>query len=452
MSYPLKCLYLWIASAVVISPAWAATLAKIESIESAMGHKTIMLLKGIQLREARVGDEVYAGERIRTEEGTKAILVYADGSKVTVLPKTDLEIEALDKNRVQSSFLRSGNIQGEVKKETAVAEAPKGTSSAVNPGAPLVAPKKKLHFFIKTKTATMGVRGTQFVAAFSEAAGLAQFHTLEGTIEVGKSASSLLSGTGTPVEAGQFVQATPEGISEAKAFNRSRFMDSLSSVNSSTNSSASSAVNSASSTVNQATTREPELPDTRPAQPRLPEPPKKEPPPPSKAEEEKKAEEAQRERPHIHLVNFGLGFMVAESPKFAPPPGSAQGNETRGIYRAFQIHWTPIVPLPFVSFLALRGGFGVNLARDGSLGNNFLIRELQVFLTFNLLKPLFIEVGGGHQDWASEGVNGGTMTVRAGISMGENAKFNRIYFGVTEFNGGMDRIAEGHAGIGIQLF
>ena len=64
---------------------------RLDTIE---GAQTLLLQRGIELREISQGEEVKPGERIRTDAKTTAIVVYPDGSRVTIKPNTDFEIEA----------------------------------------------------------------------------------------------------------------------------------------------------------------------------------------------------------------------------------------------------------------------------------------------------------------------------------------------------------------------
>jgi hypothetical protein len=435
----LSLLLLTFLASLPLHAAQAPTGSKRVKIESLEGAKTVLLQQGLELREAAVGEAVRIGERIRTDEKTTIVLIYPDGSHLSVLPGTDFEVEE-EKKGVQSNQLRSGTVRGAVNKEVTAAAA---------------APKKAIHFVIRTKTAVMGVRGTEFFAAADASSGVAQFHTLEGTVEVASDPGALLGGQGVPVSGGQFVTATESGISDALPFNRTDFLKSVS------NSAASSALNSAASSA-AAIGRKSDSPEqiapSAPAAPppRIPPDPAKPVVPPEVAAEQKKIED-EREKPTYHLLSLALGVMGAEDPVVPAfyDNGNGFGNgqpyspPSRQFYRALTIAWTPSIPIPVFTFLQVRGNFGAALFQNGSLNNHFLIHEYQVFLVCTLLRPLYVEAGGGEQLWNVPQYDGGIMSANAGFILSENGRLNRIFVGLSDFKGG-NHATEYRAGIGLQ--
>jgi hypothetical protein len=407
---------------------------RIESIE---GAKTALLQDGLSLREVSAGEEVRIGERIRTDGKTRVTVSYADGSQLVVYPNSDLEIEKPDKDGVQSNQLRGGDVKGVVQK------APSSKTTASAPAQP----KAKVKFIIRTKTAVMGVRGTEFVAGFNAISNIAEFHTLEGVVEVAANPAQLASGSGVQVAGGQFVQATETGISALKAFDPSSFMGSLGTSTGSIATSAASnlASNAASAGLSSAA---PDL-SSSPQQAAAPAPPPKLPPPPPPppvppAEAEKKAAAAAKEKARMHIVAFSVAGFMSENPNPAT-------HVEKRYYRALQVHWTPMVPVPMLNFLYVRGSFGATLFEHYSLNNAFLVHDYQLLAGTTLLSPLFFEFGGGHQAWRNDRISGGIVGGNIGLLLNPNGRLNRAFIGVSRFLRGTQP-HEIHAGIGILLF
>lgn len=426
-----------------------ATSPKIQSVE---GAKTVLLQDGISLREVTVGDVVDAGERIRTDAKTKVNLIYPDGSKVVIFPGTDFEIQKTGKDRVVQSELKSGTVQGVIAKAPGGAPDPAAaTSVSSNP------PKKPIKFVIRTKTAVMGVRGTDFVAAYNALSNLAQFNTLEGAVEVATQPAQLMGGQGVAVGTGQFVQAAEQGLSTVQPFNTTGFLGNLNSATSaaaaSTGSSAGGLIaggagavaNSAatSAAVAAAKPSNSAAPAAQPAP--APKPPEAAPatPPPAVVAQQKADDEA--ERPRMHLASFSFGAFHSRDPR--PEVASDRG----AIHNALVVAWTPTIPIPVLNFLYLRGSFGPALFDRFSLRNALFLHEYWAFVGTTLLKPVYFEVGAGEQIWRFSDADGGAIGGNAGLIISMNGRLNRIFIGASKFFKGNDPF-QARAGIGIQLF
>jgi hypothetical protein len=429
-------------------------IEKIEQPEQPGKKPVILLQRGLEVREAGEGDEVRPTERVRTDATTSVTLKYVDGSSIKVGPGSDLQVEK-SKKGVQSTLLAAGYVHGEVQRK------PPSPSGA----------KPKIRFLVRTKAAVMGVRGTQFVAAIDAVQGVAEFHTLEGTVEVAKSAEALTgvtgaagsAGGGTPVAAGQFVAASAEsGITGVQSFNAASFMGSLQSTaglqtvaaSASAASSAAGAASTASSAVAAARAMAPSSSSPPPAPPPAlaspPAPPKS---PEQEAKEKLVQEEEDKLSPRFHPLNFQVGFVYAEEPSV---PGQ---DKVR--HRALQLAFTPYFPLPipYLKWIYFRGFIGGALWEDGSLYNGVLTREAQLFAGVTLLRPLFAEIGGGIQNWAKIGRDATQISLNAGLVLNENKFFNRLFVGVTGAHFGSNSgslvneqwIGEVRAGLGFQF-
>lgn len=144
----------------------------------------------------------------------------------------------------------------------------------------------------------------------------------------------------------------------------------------------------------------------------------------------------------MHLLSFSVGVFFSHD---------VRDRGSREHARALHAAWTPFIPLP-IPLLApyLRGSLGGMVFRNGSLNNNFLVREYQLHAGSAMLRPLFVEVGAGKQVWANENVDGGLLSANAGLILSENGRWNRIYAGVSRFMGGSEPM-QVRAGLGIQF-
>lgn len=146
------------------SPVWAVEPAA--QIAELLGK--VEAQSGESVRILRFGDSVFEGDRIKTAEGAKAKLLFADRSVITVGPNTDLLISRSlyrtgDDPRRESLFeLGKGFVRALASRWSF------GTSS---------------RFEIRTPAAVAGVRGTEFIVAVDEA-GQSEVHVIEGLVEV----------------------------------------------------------------------------------------------------------------------------------------------------------------------------------------------------------------------------------------------------------------------------
>jgi hypothetical protein len=419
------------------SEAEGKAQVKVEAI-TAVGvgpaPKTALVQDGVSLREVPVGGEIRPGEHVRTDEKTRVLIAYPDGSRLTVLPGTDVAIEGM-KDGVETNTLRAGRVQGEVKKSVAALSMnAEGT-------------KKPVKFVIRTKAATMGVRGTQFVVGADAVSGLSQFHTLEGAVEVAQSPGALLGGQGVSVTGGSFVTATESGLSAVAPFTPADLLKTLDTpfgqgsgaLSGAADKSASAAATAA---ANAAAAVAPSIAPPAPA-PKLPDSVKK-PEPPASVTAQKQAD-AEKEKPEMHLLAISVGGFISEEPQRGP-------HGEHQVYRALSIAWTPIIPVP-IPVLApyVRGSFGVHGAQDGSLYNKFLVKEFAAYAGTNLLNPLFAEIGGGEQIWNRPRLDAGVIAANAGLILSQNGKWNRIYVGVARFFGGDDNPMQGRVGLTLQF-
>jgi hypothetical protein len=154
-------------------------------------------------RISEVGSVLEPGTSIATGDHSSVQIKYPDGSRVSVGAKSKLVTEAGTVD-AQSVNLNFGRINALIHKQKSV----------------------DLHFKVKTKSATMGVRGTHFVVD-AEPSGKSSTHVLEGRVDVAKDEKRLLAGEGVHVLQDQFVDVDKNKISEVKAFKGSEFIDQM---------------------------------------------------------------------------------------------------------------------------------------------------------------------------------------------------------------------------------
>lgn len=146
--------------------------------------------------EAKVGHRVEQGNIVRTAPGAKARVVFENGDQINVGPATAMRI-FWNKDAAKASTrmdLAYGKIRGIVEK-----------------GGP------RSHMQIRTRTATMGVRGTDFFIADGGTDGGTEVSIMRGAVEVTPKAENA-----KPVEVKQGMSADippakPEAAAEAKA-------------------------------------------------------------------------------------------------------------------------------------------------------------------------------------------------------------------------------------------
>ena len=145
---------------------------------------------------------VFVGDKIKTEEEQTAMIQLADGSEITIAAKSEMTLGKFVHSPAENSAdieLKKGMLFNVVKKNVY---------------------SEKKPFTIRTASAAMGVRGTEFVVENSDQ-GITSLHTLKGSVAIAKSAQELsrLKG-GVLIEAGKMSSATQKSNpTEPKIFN-----------------------------------------------------------------------------------------------------------------------------------------------------------------------------------------------------------------------------------------
>lgn len=115
---------------------------------------------------AKLGDTIGNGHFLRTEPNARAQVTYPNGDQITVAPGTMYEVKwAKDTARADQAKVQMNLLWGKMRGVVA-----KG------------GPRSKL--MIRTRSATMGVRGTDFFIAAEGKSGETEITTLRGEVEV----------------------------------------------------------------------------------------------------------------------------------------------------------------------------------------------------------------------------------------------------------------------------
>jgi hypothetical protein len=195
---------------------WASPAAEARtlSVDAVFGDGVVLIYTetpdGIQPRPARKGDSLQDWDVIQTSRQAAVRIRYPDGSLVVVGRDTKFTVQP-DQEGTRFNQLDWGQVRAQVEKE-----------SGRDPKAP---PR----FLIRTKAATMGVRGTDFVAGYDAMTGQAELHTIEGSVMIGEKEADVMSWKGMPVTAGHEINvgAGGNGAWAASDFSPEQYKDKI---------------------------------------------------------------------------------------------------------------------------------------------------------------------------------------------------------------------------------
>ncbi len=384
--------------------------AVLESIE---GGKTVTLMRGGKKKDVGKGVGIFPGESIQTGPKVSAVLRYPDESKVMIAFDTQYQVEELEEG-TQWNRLKYGSVRGIIQK-------------AVN------ADSHKPKFLIRTKSAVIGVRGTDFVMS-QPIKGAAQVHTLEGVVDVGKDPLTVMSGKGVPLTEGQFVTSIPGGISTPESFNTKNYLDQLNSESFGSPSASKPSTGSANTPSPPTRTTVPDSKGPPPTHfPNLNANADTDPTHGDDIGQQKEGEPKRQDPPEfkplyiknevepdpnkLKIINFQFGTFFAKT-------------QDGTIIRAFNATWTPSVPFPVLKMLSLRGNLGGSFAQNGSINNQFWVLDAQVLINLSI-QSLFVEAGVGWQSWRSViSYNDTVVAIHAGLNF-RFGPIDRLIFGMT---------------------
>lgn len=371
--------------AIIILLGFSLSVGRAEDaiVERIDGDK-IVVVKGPQgNRVVEKGGRVMEGESIKTGARASARLKFKDGSRLLVGRGSELLIEK-PKGGTQWTELKSGEVRGIIKPrpDTPGQPSPQDIEDVSPSGAPAVPEGSKLQaqkpkppkFGVRTRSAVMGVRGTDFVFGAKDTG--SQLKTLEGTVEIAKDEPTLIEGKGTLVKRDQMVESQGGQIGEVKGFDSQAYLK--------------------------------EMMAKQPYFVRL-----------TRGLEGEvsyaKAPEIVEKRPAwIRLLEFRVFGLYAK--QFRGKGDSASAG----------LSWNPVIELlgPF----ALRGHLAGFPLKDSATKSSFMAMQIGIFGCFTLLRPLILEAGAGGEEWFSGQGGMGTLVMgQVGWQLSEFDLLERIF-------------------------
>ncbi|MCO5142499.1 MAG: FecR family protein [Oligoflexia bacterium] len=155
---------------------WVSLVLQIASFANS-GDATVVLLRGTAKDQSgkalQLKDKVRQGSQIQTSARSFVKLLFSDNTQLSVGPDTTLKIEPAKAGDPSLVNLVGGQIRAKVTKDFIG-----NKENAANPG------KEKM--VIKTKTAAMGIRGTDFSVSYNQLNQMTALVTFEGNVAMAK--------------------------------------------------------------------------------------------------------------------------------------------------------------------------------------------------------------------------------------------------------------------------
>ncbi len=195
--FPLRQLLLWLALASLCGSSWAAQVAAtvVQLSGPLMTKKADGTVRILSLRS-----EVEGGDTLITEKNTYAMLKFIDNSEITLKPGTQFKVEnfSYDAGKPDGDSASFSLVKGGLRSVTG-----------------LLGKRNKEKFSMKTPSATIGIRGTTFIADIvepsAEALAAQQAYNLASTAALDQLAAPVrpltLAQLATPATA-----AAPNGV------------------------------------------------------------------------------------------------------------------------------------------------------------------------------------------------------------------------------------------------
>jgi|GEM_PF-5090869 len=337
-------------------------------IESIEGDKIVIVKKPAGNTVGEKGTFVNFGDRIKTGPRASAKIRYPDGSKLLIGRASEMEIQD-SKNGVQYNELKSGEVRGIIAK-------PRG----------LVLPNAPPRFVIRSRSAVMGVRGTDFVMNLDEELAKTELHTLEGTVELASDEATLMQGKGVRIEKDQSATAESGKIAEPATFDRKLYDLVL-------EASQPEFVSLTRNDVEIAAHNTTQL----------------------KAPDGLRVTETMT-RTGMRLFQFSLNSLFLKQ--------NSGGQVSSG-----QASWNPTLYL--LGIFALRGHAGFTLLKGRTQSDRFVASQFGIILGLELLDPILLEVGGGNESWGDHGNSSPYGMASLAYRLGGARFVERIFVGVS---------------------
>ena len=351
----------------------AETIHTYGTIGSIDGASVVQVTRASGQHELKTGDPVAPGDKIITDDKTTMTIHCADGTVLVVGRKSNLGIEESE-NAQRTARIDAGTVRAIVSK--------------IN--AEKITDKKKFRFFIKTRSATLGVRGTDFVVSADPVTETSELHTLEGTVEVAKDETTIVTTGGEKVIGGQSVTATPQEITPPAVFDQVRFSEQM-----------------------KQTQPALAVPATQPT----PAPSASPSPEPSPSPSPEVEVDLEPSRSSLRSIDFSYRHIDSSNSS-----GLSGG----------QIDWTPMLQI-ISHWLALRGTVGFFYDTSGGLFPSVTGEVFKIQLSLRLLGHLLLEFGPIVEQWNTLGTTGGpSVTVGWEFTRGRFGPLDRVFFSFSD--------------------
>lgn len=141
--------------------AFAVVAPVVGKVSRLKAPVTILELGQHAARELKQGESVTEGSSVLTQEKSFAIIIFNDGHQLTVSPNSKVVITQVKKDNPDVVQLLMGKVRASVR--------PNGN-------------KKEERFFIKTRSAAIGVRGTDFQTSYNPSNSITTLLTFSGKV------------------------------------------------------------------------------------------------------------------------------------------------------------------------------------------------------------------------------------------------------------------------------
>jgi hypothetical protein len=361
-------------------------------------------------RRVTKGEKLPFWTSVQTSPRAAMKVKYPDGSVLVIGRDSKMEIQP-KQNGTQFNRLDWGQVRAQIEKAPLAA----GVDAAKAPP----------RFVIRTKTAVMGVRGTDFVAGFEATTQKAQLHTIDGVVDFGTDEQSVMAWKGTPVSAGQEISLGGTEAPAVVAYDTRKYVSGIS-------------------------TAQPEMMALANAR-------KKESVDPGAIDasamggDAASAAAAAASRPEppapprLHLLSFRVGALGV----FQKPEGKLALVQT-----APHVAWDPSFRL--LGPLSLKGIVGVSRLKRKSTGESIPVFQVGFAANFSLFSPLEVEAGFTIEEWRVPGYrkSGPCLVGNLVWRTDGTSWFDHVYAGVARFEPPQfeeSKALEARAGIGVRF-
>ncbi len=164
--------YLFALLLLITSPSFANT--KIATVSKIRGKVSVLSPGDHEAHILKLNDELREDASIVTYEGAFVRIQFNDGSSTSLGPKSKLIVTKMDEKGSGIITLLKGQLRSKIIRENNEA--------------------KKHKFLIRTKSAALGVRGTEFQTIYNPENNITNLLTYEGEVAISKGEHKILAG------------------------------------------------------------------------------------------------------------------------------------------------------------------------------------------------------------------------------------------------------------------